>query len=271
MGHGVWGKTQRGPMGLKWIAFSCAIALLCWPMFVPSPALAASLAEIKQRGKLIVAVKDNLRPLGFTDEGGNLQGLEIEIARKLAEELLGSPDAVELRPTSNQERLNVLLEGEVDLVIANLTVTESRDRFVNFSRYYYLNHTAFIVKDPNLNQLGDIATGKIALLQGSSTIAVVRYHLPQATLVAVQSYQEAQSLLETGAADAFAADLPVLTGWVQQAPQYQLLRDRLPGGALAIALPRGLAYSDLYLKVNQLLSRWQISGWLAERIAYWGL
>ncbi|MDY6785355.1 MAG: transporter substrate-binding domain-containing protein [Cyanobacteriota bacterium] len=224
-----------------------------------------------ERGKLIVAVKDNLRPLGFTDGDGNLQGLEIDIARKLAEELLGDANAVEFRPTSNQERLNVLLEGEVDLVIANLTATESRDRFVNFSRYYYLNHTAFATKDPNLNTLGDLATRKIALLEGSSTIAVVRYHLPQATLVGVQSYQEAQTLLETGAADAFAADVPVLTGWVQEAPQYRLLRDRLPGEALCVAMPKGLAYSNLYLRVNQLLSRWQISGWLPERITYWGL
>ncbi|MDY7013308.1 MAG: transporter substrate-binding domain-containing protein [Cyanobacteriota bacterium] len=159
--------TERSPIRSKWIALGCAIALSGSPIFIPA-ASAASLAEIVQRGKLIVAVKDNLRPLGFTDEEGNLQGLEIDIARKLAEELLGSPDAVEFRSTRNQERLNVLLDGEVDLVIANLTATESRDRLVNFSRYYYLNSTAFVVKDTNLNKLGDLATRKIALLDMAS-------------------------------------------------------------------------------------------------------
>jgi polar amino acid transport system substrate-binding protein len=257
--------------GQKIVALSCAIALLSFPVFAPLPTAAASLAEIVQRGKLVVAVKNNLRPLGFTDAQGNLQGLEIDIARKLAEELLGSPDAVEFRVVSNQERLNVLLEGEADLAIANLTATKSRDRFVNFSRYYYLNSTGFVAKDPNLQKLRDVASRKIALLEGSSTIAVVRYHLPQATLVGVKSYQEARSLLETGGADAFAADLTVLTGWVQEYPQYQLLRDRLPGEALCIAMPKGLPYSDLYLRVNQLLSQWQLSGWLPERIAHWGL
>ncbi|MBD2577817.1 transporter substrate-binding domain-containing protein [Oscillatoria sp. FACHB-1406] len=248
-----------------------AIALLGSPALAPRPLRAASLAEIVDRGKLIVGVKDNLRPLGFRDEAGNLQGLEIDIARQLAAEILGSPEAVEFRPLGNLERLNALSEGRVDVVIANLSQTASRDRFVNFSRYYYLNSTAFLTLNPNLQRLGDLSSKKIALLQGSSTIAVVRHELSTATLVPVQSYQEARSLLESGKADAFAADLPVLVGWVQENPRYQLLRDRIPGESLSIALPKGLAYSTLYLRINQLLSNWQISGWLKERIERWGL
>ena len=61
-------------------------------------AQAGTLKEIQQRKKLIVAVKDNLPLLGFRDRSGNLQGLEIDIARKLATEIFGNAESVQLLP-----------------------------------------------------------------------------------------------------------------------------------------------------------------------------
>ena len=59
-------------------------------------AQAGTLREIQQRKKLIIAVKDNLPLLGFRDETGNLQGLEIDIARQLATEIFGNAESVQL-------------------------------------------------------------------------------------------------------------------------------------------------------------------------------
>ncbi|HEY9894331.1 MAG TPA: transporter substrate-binding domain-containing protein, partial [Candidatus Sericytochromatia bacterium] len=84
-------------------------------LFSVPPIFAADLQAIEQRGRLIVAVKDNLRPLGFRGANGQLQGLEIEIAQRLAQELLGSKDAVELQPVVNQDRLAAVLEGKADI------------------------------------------------------------------------------------------------------------------------------------------------------------
>ena len=61
-------------------------------------ASAAQMPEIQRRGYLNIAVKDNLRPLGFRDANGNLQGLEIDLAKRLAVDLLGKADAVKLQP-----------------------------------------------------------------------------------------------------------------------------------------------------------------------------
>lgn len=255
----------------KIVAFSCAIALWGIPLFAPLPAAATELREIVRRGQLIVAVKANHRPLGFTDAEGNLQGLEIDIARKLAEELLGDPNAVVFRPVTNQERLRVLLSGEVDLAIANLAATRSRARIVNFSRYYYLDGTGLVTKDASVQRLADVASSKIAVLKGSSAIAHLRYELPDATLVGVDSYRQAYSLLETEEVRAFAADRSILVGWVQEYTEYKFLSTRLSGEALSIAMPKGLQHSTLYLRVNDAISRWQKSGWLQARIDYWGL
>jgi polar amino acid transport system substrate-binding protein len=236
-----------------------------------SSSQAAELEEIIRRGQLIVAVKDNLRPLGFYDERGNLQGLEIDIAKRLAREILGNADAVVLKPVTNQERLQVILDNQVDLVIARIATTPSRDRLVDFSDYYYLDGTGLVTKNPNLQQLDDLSASKIAVLKNSSTIAVIRSELSNARLIGVESYQEALMLLEAGQADAFAADNSLLTGWVQEYSQYRQLPVRLSGDALCIAIPKGLQYSSLHQKINSAIARWQKSGWLRERANYWGL
>lgn len=233
--------------------------------------IARELSEIESQGKLKVAVKNNLRPLGFTDRQGNLIGLEIDLARQLAEELLGDEKAIEFLVTSNQERLQVVLDREVDIAIAKVSVTDSRARIVNFSSYYYLDGTGIITNNPNVQDLADLKKSKILLLQNSASIAVIRHKLPQATLVGVESYQQALELLENQQADGFAGDRSILAGWIQEYPRYKLLPSRLSGEALAIVMPKGLQYQELRSKINKTISEWKKSGWLQERIEYWGL
>ncbi|MGQ4648895.1 transporter substrate-binding domain-containing protein [Lyngbya aestuarii] len=252
---------------ISWVIGFLAVASIITPSLVR----AATLKEIEQRGELIVAVKDNLRPLGFRGSNGNLQGLEIDIARRLAQELLGNSQALVLQPVENTARLKMVLEGKVDLAIARVTQNESRSRMVYLSRPYYLDGTGLITKNNSIRQLSDLATQKIALLNGSSTIAVVRHALPESQLVGVDSYQEALALLEKGGAEAFAADRSLLTGWVQEYPQYQILPIWLSGEALSVVMPKGLQYNHLHRRVNEMISKWQAEGWLAERAAAWGL
>jgi polar amino acid transport system substrate-binding protein len=256
----------------KIITFCLLPFVFCFlSSIAPKAGIAAELKEITERGKLVIAVKNNLPPLGFKDEQGNLQGLEIDIARQLAEELLGSKDAVDLQPVINQDRLKVVLDGKVDLAIARVTATSSRSRVVDFSRYYYLDGTGLVTKNPSVQQLSDLDRSKIAVLKNSSTIAIIQNKLPNAQLIGVNSYQEALNLLETDVADAFAGDRSLLTGWVQEYPKYRQLAVNLSGEALCVVMPRGLQYQDLHQQVDRAIALWQKSGWLQQRIEYWGL
>ncbi|MDJ0690883.1 MAG: transporter substrate-binding domain-containing protein [Xenococcaceae cyanobacterium MO_188.B32] len=254
------------------LSFLAAIIGLLAIMVIRSPsAKTAELAEIKQRGQLIVAVKDNVRPLGFNDEQGNLVGLEIDIARRLAEELLGSAEAVVLKPVTNQERLQTVLDEKVDIAIARVTATIPRTRIVDFSPYYYLDGTGLITNNKFIDNKENLAEAKIAVLYGSTTIAVIRNELPKAKLIGVKSYQEALNLLEKNKVTAFAGDRSILAGWIQQYPQYRLLPDRLSGEPLSVVMPKGIQYEDLRKQVREAIVRWRRSGWLQERIEYWGL
>ena len=244
--------------------------LLCLLPF-PLKSQAAELKEIKRRGYLVVGVKDNLRPLGFRDAKGRLQGLEIDIAQRLAEDLLGKPNAVKFLPVANSDRLNVVLEDKVDLTIARVTSTDSRARLVDFSSPYYFDGTALVAKKGSRQRLKDVASDNIAILKGSSSIATVRYLLPRVQLVGVDSYQQAHSLMESGKTSAFAADASVLSGWIQEYPQYQLLPTLLSAEPLCVVMPKGLQYDELRRQVNAAIASYSASGWLQQRAAFWGL
>ncbi len=234
-------------------------------------AQAGTLKEIQQRKKLIVAVKDNVPLLGFRDEAGNLQGLEIDIARKLATEIFGNNDSIQLLPVANQDRLKVAIEGTADLTIARVTITATRSRVVDFSRYYYLDGTAIITKQANITKNSDLVGKKIAILNNSTTIGTLQYIIPQAKLVGVNSYQQAQELLRTGKVSAVAADRSLLIGWLKTDASYHLLPDKLSTEALGIVMPKGFPYDPLRQLVDRSLASWQADGWLQQRIQYWGL
>lgn len=244
-------------LGVQWIAAPVA--------------LSADLATIRERGYLVVAVKDNWRPLGFVNADGDLVGLEIDIAAGLAEALLGDATAVKYLPVPNRDRLAAVLNDEVDLAIAGVSITPMRQRVVSFSTPYYLDGTAFLTRDPQVQDLQDLQQGTIALLEGSEAVTHVNYALPTATLVGVASYVEGYNVLEAGQAEAIAADLTVLTGWEQEYPSYRLLPTLLTAEPLAVVLPKGNQYTDLRQQVNEAINEWHASGWLEERATRWGL
>lgn len=240
--------------------------------FVAPPLVyAAELQEIEERGSLVVAVQDNQPPLAFQDAAGQWRGLEIDIAQRLASELSDTPLTLTIQSVRSSERLPAVTEGEVDLAIARLTYTESRARLVDFSLPYYVDGTALITRDPSIQRFSDLTTQSIAVLNGSSTIAVIRYFLPAASLIGVDSYAEGRSHLDDHQATAFAADGSILAGWVQENPEYHLIPGLLSAEALCIAMPRGLQYDSLRRQVNGAIARWREEGWLQERIDYWGL
>lgn len=247
---------------------------LIFPGFLalsPPSVDAAELSAIRQRGRLVVAVKNNLPPLGFQDAQGRLQGFEIDLARQIAQELLGDATAIEFKPMLNQERFQAVLTGSVDLAIAQMTQTPSRLRLFNFSRPYYRDGVAIATRTPTLRTIADFAGQRIAVLNGSSTVEALRRQIPTAVLVPVSSYQAGQAAVQTGQAVAIAADASVLAGLVQQFPAYRLLTPVLTAQNLAIALPKGQQYEELRQEIDRILTRLANSGWLEERATYWGL
>lgn len=231
----------------------------------------ASLEQIRERGKLIVAVKDNTRPLSFLNRRNQLEGLEIDLAKQLAEDILGNADSIIFKIVDNQERLQKVIDGEVDIVIARMTINSFRSRLINFSPYYYLDSTGIITNNHQIKNSSDLFNLKVAVINYSDTISSIRSSFPRINLIGVNSYKEALNLMENGEVDAFASDNSILAGWIKEYPQYHRLSLKLSTKGLGVAMPKGLKSSDLRNFINQSIYRLKISGWLNQRIKYWDL
>ncbi|WOD38998.1 transporter substrate-binding domain-containing protein [Nodosilinea sp. E11] len=254
-------------MQLNWLGFGLVLGaqLAVFPVF------AADLETIRDRGHLVVAVREGWRPLSFRDANGELVGFEIDIARELAAAIFADPEAIEFTVVPNRDRLPAVLEDRADVAIAGLTLSSARQRLVSFSPPYYLDGAGVLVRDPQFHSLTTLQRRRLGVLQGASTIAVVRYLLPQAVLTPLASYQEAFDRLSTGQIDGFAGDVTVLTGWQQDHSGYYLVPTVLSAEPLAIALPKGTQYTELRRLIGHTVTQWHQSGWLEDRATFWGL
>ncbi|NET33034.1 MAG: phosphate ABC transporter substrate-binding protein PstS family protein [Cyanothece sp. SIO1E1] len=96
------------------------------------------LENVKTRDNLIVGVRTGYPPFSFVDDSGSIVGLEIDIARYIAKELLGAEDKVQFVPILSQsQRLEALKQGKVDLVIAAISDTQALQADIDLSENYY--------------------------------------------------------------------------------------------------------------------------------------
>ena len=69
-----------------------------------------TLATVKQKGTLVVGVKNDYRPWGFIDPSGQIVGLEIDLAREVADRI---GVKLELVPVTAVNRMEFLRQGQI--------------------------------------------------------------------------------------------------------------------------------------------------------------
>ncbi len=86
-------------------------------------ASAATLDDVKARGKLICGVNTGLTGFAAPDANGVWHGFDVAVCRAVAAAIFSDPNAVEFTPTTGQTRFTALASGEVDMLVRNSTWT----------------------------------------------------------------------------------------------------------------------------------------------------
>ncbi len=94
--------------------FGLALAALLSGMALPTPAQ-ADLQEIISAGKVRIGVPVDVPPFGFVDEKNEPAGLDVDVARMLAEAL---GVELELTQITGANRIPFLVTDKLDLVIS---------------------------------------------------------------------------------------------------------------------------------------------------------
>jgi polar amino acid transport system substrate-binding protein len=211
----------------------------------------SDLAAIQARGRLIVGVDQNTLFFGYRDPNtGTIDGLDVAIARRVAQAIFGNPDAIELRAVTTAQRLDVVASGQVDLVASQITVTCARRAEVDLSTVYYDAHQKLLVRtgDP-INSVADLAGRRVCATTGSTSLDALRLFAPKAVPYPVAARSDCLVALEEGRVDAITSDDTILVGFEMQDPtNTRILRDVLDDE------PYGLATSKQHPEVGRFVN-----------------
>ncbi|GED30581.1 MULTISPECIES: transporter substrate-binding domain-containing protein [Brevibacillus] len=239
-----------------------------------SGAAAGTVAKIKERGKFVVGVKYDLNLFGLKDPAtGNVEGFDIDIAKAIAKKVLGDENKIELKEVTSKTRIPMLKNGEIDAIIATMTVTEERKKEVDFSDIYFMAGQSLLVKkDSPINGLKDLQKGmKVVTAKGSTSAKNIREKAPDVEVLEFENYAEAFTALKAGQGDALTTDNALLYGMAKQDPNYRVTEETFTEEPYGIAINKGDA--EFVKTVNDLLKEMKDNGeydkiyekWIGEK------
>ena len=180
-------------------------------------AKARTLDEIKKDGKIRIGVFSDKSPFGYVDSNGEVQGYDVEFAKRIGKDLLGSEDAVEFVYVEAASRVEYLKSGKVDIILANFTITDERKEAIDFALPYMKVALGVVSPDDALITDADQLEGKdIIVVKGTTAETYFLQTYPELNFVKYDEYQEAYDALLDGRGDAFATDNTEALAWSNQ-------------------------------------------------------
>ncbi|OQP86690.1 ABC transporter substrate-binding protein [Rhizobium rhizosphaerae] len=112
------------------IALAAATAALG---LMPLGAQAASVADAKAKGKVVIGIQGDNAPWGFVNSSGVQDGLDADIGKAFADYLGVKPEFV---PLAVANRIPALMTGKVDVLFATMGMTAERAKTIQYSKPY---------------------------------------------------------------------------------------------------------------------------------------
>lgn len=143
----------------------------------PAPASAkatgsATLAAIRQRGRLRCGTSAGLEGFGEISKAGRWSGFDIDFCRALAAAIFDDPDKVDFVPLTAAERFSSLRQGQVDVLSRTTTWTLSReaDNALLFAGVTYYDGQGFLVrKSLGITAAENIPSNRVCVQQYTTT------------------------------------------------------------------------------------------------------
>ncbi len=184
------------------------------------------LAEIKKRGKIVVATSPDWPPFEFIDPKTNkIVGYEVDIMEEVAKKL---GVKVEWKPMDFDAIIQAVKNKEVDMGVSGFSVTPERLKEVLFTMPIHITKVQLIMLEPKAKELGITTLGsleeafKYNLVIGTGSGTTEEDELLQLVKQGklkssqVKSYPDFEVALEDmkkGTIDAVYAETPITTYW----------------------------------------------------------
>ena len=228
----------------------------------------SAIEQIAKRGVIKVGM-DIFVPWAMKDKKGELIGFEIDIAKKLAEDM---GVKVEFVPTKWSGIIPALTTGKFDVLIGGMTITTKRNLKVNFTRPYYYTEqglmahkqkaAGFKVSDFNSPDV------TIAARLGSTAAIAAKQKFPKAKIRLFDDEPSAVQELRNGNVHAMVSAQPLPSSTAIDYPDTIMVYDEvMMFEAIGIGVRKG--DTDTINLINNWIEINRNNGWIQSKYAYW--
>lgn len=218
------------------------------------------LAQVKEKDKIVFGVKNDTRLFGLKNPStGEVEGFDIDIAKALAAEILGDENKVEFKEVTSKTRMALLNNGDIDAIVATMTITEDRKKEVDFTDVYFdAGQSLLVKKGSDIKGIDSLKGKKVLAVKGSTSSINIREKAPEAQVLEFENYSEAFAALKSGQGDALTTDDSILYGMVDEDPSYELVGGTFTEEPYGIAVKKG--NSEFVEELNKALKSLKDSG-----------
>ncbi len=251
------------------------LLILVTGLALASPSLCAGendrLMKVLEQGKLVVGVKVDYKPWGFRDVSGQIVGMEPDMAQDVADALAVT---LELVPVTSENRMRLLQQGKIDLIIATMSDVAKRRKVVGIvdPNYYSSGTNVMSPKKLRLKTWRSLKGRPVCGVQGAfyNRIVEERY---SARVIPFATVDEVLRTLRDGRCIAFVFDSALIIRHLASGDydDYEMpfrSEDETPW---VVAVPLAELDNVWGRFMSGMLYWWHTSGRLIELEEKWGI
>lgn len=172
-------------------------------------------------GPIKIGIKFDQPGLGLKD-GANYTGFDVAVAKFVAASLGHKEKDITWVQAPSAQRETLISTGQVDLVVATYSITDTRKEKVSFAGPYFIAGQDLLVKagDTSITGPETLKGKKLCSVKGSTPAAKLHDKYPDVQLQEYDTYSKCVEALVGGAIDAVTTDNTILAGYASQ-PAYK--------------------------------------------------
>ncbi|MFH8573153.1 glutamate ABC transporter substrate-binding protein [Streptomyces sp. NPDC017993] len=227
----------------------------------PSSGGGAAVDRIKEKGQLVVGVDQNTYRWGYRNPyTRELEGFDIDLARAIAEDILGPDAKVVFQAVPTNQRVPAVRTRTVDMVVRTMTINCARKEQVAFSTAYFQGGQQVLA--PKASKIkafdGSLRGKRVCTAAGSTGESELAAQRHGARVLTVPNQLDCLVRLQLGEADAVVTDNALAAAQAAQDPTVELKGEPFTDEPYGVAMNKD--DTDLVRRVNKVLDAYRGGG-----------
>lgn len=187
---------------------------------------------------------------------GNYTGFDIELMEAIAEKM---GRKAEFTDTSFETIFRDVAQGKFEAVVSAATITDEREKAVDFSNPYYLSEQAVLVKEgSDVKSLEDLDGKTVAAQQGTTGLELAKEKLGGSEIRPYPEGPDAVNALKSGTVEGVIIDAPVAQNAVEKSGGIEIAEKVPTEETYGIAVAQG--ETELLDEINKALKEVEQDG-----------